>query len=419
MSSNDTLPRSMNQERHATMKPQSDVRPTFARVLTQRSFAALLAIALVAGCARSESEKKSAKPGIADAGIVVVQAEPVPLVIQLAGRTSAFEVSEVRPQVTGIVRERLFTEGSLVRAGQTLYRIDPEVYRATEAEARADLAKAQATLEAGRELAQRLRPLAEIEAVSRQEYTDAAARVRESEATIAQINARLEAAAINLRKTQIAAPIGGRIGRSLVTTGALVTANQTQALTTIFRLDPIFVDIQQSSADYLALRRALTKGDVASTAAQVSLTLEDGSVYTEPGTLLFAEAMVDPSTGSVTLRARFPNPSGLLLPGMYVRASLSQVTVRDAILVPQQAVARDPRGQATVMLVGPEDKAVARTVEAETTVGDKWLVRSGLVPGDRVIVEGLGRIRAGQKVRPVPIATSARNAETPPVPKPK
>jgi len=409
----------MSHERQATMKPQSDVRSTSARVLSPRSLAVLLAIVLVTACTRSENDAKSAKPKITEAGIVVVQAEPVRIEIQLAGRTSAFEVSEVRPQVTGIVRERLFTEGSLVRAGQTLYRIDPEIYRATEAEARADLARAQATLEAGRELAQRLRPLAEIEAVSQQEYTDAAARVRESEATIAQIQARLEAASINLRNTRISAPISGRIGRSLVTTGALVTANQQQALTTIYRLDPIFVDIQQSSADYLALRRALTKGDIAASSAQVSLTLEDGSVYTESGTLLFAEAMVDPSTGSVALRARFPNPSGLLLPGMYVRASLSQATVRDAILVPQQAVARDPRGQATVMLAGPDDKAIARTVEADRTIGDKWLVRSGLAPGDRVIVEGLGRIRAGQTVRPVPAAPSARNAENPAVPKPK
>lgn len=370
----------------------------------------VLATALLSACAPSDKEPKATARKPPDAGIVVVKAAPLPLEIQLAGRTSAFEVSEIRPQVTGIVRERLFTEGSLVRAGQTLYQIDPEVYRATEAEARADLAKAQATLEAARELAQRLRPLAEMEAVAQQEYTDAAARVRESEATIAQIRARLDAAAINLRNTRIAAPISGRISRSLVTTGALVTANQAQPLATIYRLDPIHVDIQQSSADYLALRRALTKGDVTVSSARVTLTLEDASVYAEPGTLLFAEAMVDPSTGSVALRARFPNPAGLLLPGMYVRANLSQATVRDAILIPQQSVTRDPRGQATVMIVGPDDKVAARIIEADRTVGDQWLVRSGLQPGERVVVEGLGRIRAGQSVNPVPMSAPARDA---------
>ncbi len=357
-----------------------------------------------------------------EAGFVELHTESVPLRIELPGRTTAFETSEVRPQVSGIVKERLFTEGALVKAGDLLYRIDPRLYESALNQARADFNSAVATADAAEVRAERIAQLAKEEVVSRQDLLDAQSAAAAAAAAAAageRAHAGVESAQINLKFTRVSAPIGGRIGRSLVTTGALVTANQTQALTTIFRLDPMFVDIQQSSADYLALRRALTKGDVASTAAQVSLTLEDGSVYTEPGILLFAEAMVDPSTGSVTLRARFPNPSGLLLPGMYVRASLSQVTVRDAILVPQQAVARDPRGQATVMLVGPEDKAVARTVEAETTVGDKWLVRSGLVPGDRVIVEGLGRIRAGQKVRPVPIATSARNAETPPVPKPK
>jgi membrane fusion protein (multidrug efflux system) len=196
-----------------------------------------------------------------------------------------------------------------------------------------------------------------------------------------------------------------------VTTGALVTANQAQSLTTIHRLDPMFVDIQQSSTDFLSLRRALTKGDVVPSSATVSLTLEDASTYSEPGTLQFAEAMVDPNTGSVVLRARFPNPTGLLLPGMYVRARLSQATMREAILVPQQGVARDPKGQATVMLVGPDDKAVQRVIEAERTIGDKWLVRSGLRPGDRVITEGLGRIRAGQLVNPVPAAAPAPHNE--------
>jgi membrane fusion protein (multidrug efflux system) len=375
-----------------------------------RTLAGLAALVLLAACARSEDGQEAVRRA-PDAGYVVVKAESVPLFIELAGRTSAYEVSEVRPQVTGIVRERLFTEGSVVRAGQTLYRIDASVYRATEAEARADLASAEATRDAAKVRANRLRPLAEIEAVSQQDYTDAVARAREAEAAVAQIQARLDAATIDVRNTSVPAPISGRIGRSLVTTGALVTANQAQALATIHRLDPIFVDIQQSSTDFLALRRSLTKGDVVPSSAAVNLTLEDGSPYSEPGTLQFAEAMVDPNTGSVVLRARFPNPSGLLLPGMYVRARLSQATVREAILVPQQGVSRDPRGQATVMLVGPDDKAVQRVIEAERTIGDKWLVRSGLRPGDRVIIEGLGRVRAGQPVNPVPASAPAPSSE--------
>jgi membrane fusion protein (multidrug efflux system) len=352
------------------------------------------------GDGKNDAKKKAAsRPP--EAGFVVVQTESVPLLVELAGRTSPFEVSEVRPQVSGIVRERLFAEGALVRAGQTLYRIEPSVYRAAESEARANLASAEATREAAQVRAQRLKPLADMEAVSRQDYTDAAAKAREAEAGVAQIRAQLEAAAINVRNTNVPAPISGRIGRSLVTTGALVTANQAEALTTIQRLDPIFVDIQQSSADLLALRRSLASGNVVPSSAPVRLRLEDGSEYSETGTLQFTEAVVDPSTGSVILRARFPNPSNFLLPGMYVRAQLSQATVREAILIPQQAVSRDPRGNAGVMVISDENKALAREIVADRTVGDKWLVTKGLAPGERVITEGLNRIRVNQPVTPV------------------
>ena len=366
-----------------------------------RAAAALATLAVLFACSGTEGTEGAASPA-PEAGYVVLEAGSVPLFSELAGRTSAYETSEVRPQVSGIVRERLFAEGSHVRAGQILYRIDASVYRAAEAEARADLASARATLEAAQVRAGRLKPLAEMEAVSKQDYTDAVAKAREAEAAVAQVRARLEAAAINLRYTDIVAPIAGRIGRSLVTTGALVTANQAGPLTTIQRLDPIFVDIQQSSADLLALRRSLAQGNMASSSAEVRLKLEDGSDYALPGTLQFAEALVDPNTGSVVLRARFPNPDALLLPGMYVRARLSQATVRDAVLVPQQAVTRDPKGQATVLLIGPDDRAVRREIEAERTVGDKWLVTSGVQAGDRVIVEGLMRIRPGTPVKPVP-----------------
>ena len=256
--------------------------------------------------------------------------------------------------------------------------------------------------------ADRFRPLAEIEAISRQDYTDAAASARQASANVAVNRAALDAARVNIGFTRVPAPISGRIGRSLVTTGGLVTTNQAEALTVIQRLDPIFVDIQQSSADLLALRRSLSSGGMVASSTAVRLTLEDGSDYGQTGTLQFSETIVDPATGTVTLRARFPNPQGLLLPGMYVRATLSQATVADAMLVPQAGVSRDPQGNATVLVVGPGDKAVLRTVTATRSIGDKWLVTKGLDPGDRVIVEGLVRIKAGQTIVPVPAGSKPR-----------
>ncbi|UZK68865.1 efflux RND transporter periplasmic adaptor subunit [Sphingomonas sp. S1-29] len=351
--------------------------------------------------------KAKGKGGTPEVGVVTLQAEQVPLTTELAGRAAAFETSDVRPQVSGVIKARLFTEGSIVRQGQTLYQVDPSIYRAAVAEAEANLANAQANLTAQSARADRFRPLAEIEAVSKQEYTDAQAAARQAAASVQQQRALLETARINLRFTNVPAPITGRIGRSLATTGALVTANQAEALTMIQRLDPIFIDIQQSSADLLALRRALATDNTIPSTAEVRLRLEDGSDYGQVGTLQFAEAMVDPETGAVTLRARFPNPQGLLLPGMYVRARFSQATARRAILVPQAGISRDPRGNATVLIVGPDNKAVRRNVRAEQTVGDKWLVTGGVRAGDRVIVEGLGRAQPGQTVRPVPAGSPA------------
>ncbi|WP_235399219.1 efflux RND transporter periplasmic adaptor subunit [Sphingomonas sp. SRS2] len=359
----------------------------------------MLAITLCG--ALSACSKEKPKPPAPEAGFVVMKTESVPLFVELAGRTAAYEMSEVRPQVTGIVKARLFREGSIVRAGETLYQIDPSLYRAALNQAAANLDNARAQREAAASRAARFKPLAEMEAVSKQDYTDAAATARQASAAVAQNAAQLETARINLRFTRVPAPISGRIGRSLVTTGALVSATQADPMTTIQRLDPIYVDIQQSSADLLALRRHLTGSGAAPSSAAVRLKLEDGSEYGAPGQLQFSEAMVDPATGTVTLRARFPNPQGILLPGMYVRASLSQITQRDAILVPQAGVSRNPKGDATVMLVGKGDKAVLREVTADRTVGDKWLVTAGLKPGDKVIVEGLGRIKPDQPIRPV------------------
>ncbi|WP_298167883.1 efflux RND transporter periplasmic adaptor subunit [Novosphingobium sp.] len=355
--------------------------------------------ALLSGCSGAPAKRAPPTP---EAGYVVMREEEVALPTVLAGRTAAYEVSEVRPQVSGVIRARQFTEGALVSAGQTLYQIDPSLYRAAAAEAEANLASATALRASVAQKAERLRPLAEIEAVSKQDYTDALAASRQASASVAQTRAQLDTARINLRFTRVPAPISGRIGRSLATTGALVTANQAAPLTTIERLDPIFVDIQQSSVDLLKLRRSLASGSTSPSSAPVSLTLEDGSRYSHTGTLQFTEPMVDASTGTVTLRARFPNPDGLLLPGMYVRAVLSQATVARGMLVPQAGVSRDARGVATVMLVGPGNTAKRTSITAEQTIGDKWLVTGGLKPGDRVIVEGLGKIKPDGKIVPVP-----------------
>jgi membrane fusion protein (multidrug efflux system) len=360
----------------------------------------ILALALLlAGCGAKDAGKKPQAPEV---GYVVLTTQSTPLDVELAGRTTAYETSEVRPQVSGVIKARRFQEGALVHAGQTLYEIDPSLYSAAAAQAQANLENAEAAREAAEAKAARYRPLADMEAVAKQDYTDAAAAAKQAVAAVAQTKAALETARINLRFTRVPAPISGRIGRSLATTGALVTNGQADPLTTIQRLDPIFVDIQQSSADLVALRRSLSAGGVTPSSTAVHLVLEDGSDYPLAGQLEFAEAVVDQNTGTVTLRARFPNPSGLLLPGMYVRAKLSQATAQNAILVPQQAVSRDPRGAATVLVVGADSKAVLRTITADRTVGDKWLATSGLKAGDRVIVEGLDGVKPGQVVRPVP-----------------
>jgi membrane fusion protein (multidrug efflux system) len=366
------------------------------------AFALLL---LLSACGATPAKSPPRTPEV---GYVTLTTQTVPLVIELAGRTTAYETSEVRPQVSGVIKARRFVEGSIVHKGQTLYEIDPSLYRAAVAQAQANLANAQATREAAVAKAARYKPLADIEAVSKQDYTDAKAAADQATAQVAQNRAALETAKINLRFTTVPAPITGRIGRSLATTGALVTTGQTTALTTIQRLDPIFVDIQQSSADLVSLRRALATAGVTPSSAAVRLTLEDGSEYASPGRVEFAEAVVDENTGTVTLRATFPNPTGLLLPGMYVRAHLSQATAQNAILVPQQAVSRDPKGAATVFVVGPDNKAISRTVAADRTVGDKWLVTSGLAAGDRVITEGLANVKPGEPVRPVPAGSAPR-----------
>lgn len=338
-----------------------------------------------------------------EVGYVVVNASSVPVAVELAGRIAAFEMSEVRPQVTGLIRRRFFTEGAIVRAGQTLYEIDPRLFRAATAEANANLNSARANAEATRIRAERLKPLAEAQAVGMQEYTDAVAAARQAEAAVQQVRAQVQTANVNLQFTRVPAPITGRIGRSFFTVGALVTGNQVEPLAVIQGVDPVFVDIQQSSADLLTLRRSLARGGGAVPAStSVSLMLEDGTEYGPRGQVQFSEVMVNASTGTVTLRARFPNPDGLLLPGMFVRARFDQAINTGAILVPQAAVNRNARGDASVFVVDTGNKATERAVTADRTAGADWVVTSGLKPGDKVIVQGLAKIRPGAAIRPVP-----------------
>jgi membrane fusion protein (multidrug efflux system) len=380
----------------------------------------VLALALAACGGTQSGEQAKGKGGAGgpgggpggqppEVGFVVVQPTDVALVTTLPGRTVAFQSSEVRPQVSGVVQRRFFEEGAIVRRGQPLYQIDPSLYRAAVNQAQANVTAAQATAQAAQIRAQRLQPLAEIEAVSRQDYTDAAATARQAAATVQQNRAALQTAQINLRFSTVPAPITGRIGRSLFTVGALVTTSQAEPLATIQQLDPMFVDIQQSASALLSLRRSLAQGGVVPTTARVRLQLEDGSDYGQVGTVEFSEVVVDPATGTVTLRARFPNPQGLLLPGMFVRASFAQAIDQRAFLVPQPAVSRDAKGNATLYVVGPGNRAVQRQVTAERTEGQYWVVTSGLRPGDRVITQGLlPTLRPNAAVRPVPAQTPQR-----------
>jgi membrane fusion protein (multidrug efflux system) len=348
--------------------------------------------------------------GPTQVGFVVAQPTSVPLQSSLGGRTVAFETSEVRPQVNGLIRSRNFAEGSYVRKGQPLYQIDPRLYQATVSQAQANVASARATLDAAQERANRYRPLAQMEAISKQDYTDAAAQARQARGAVAQNNAALDTARINLRFTSIPALISGRIGRSLATAGALVTANQQDPLAVIQRLDPMYVDIQQSSADLTKLRHALAMGGVDPGSTQVRLKLEDGSDYGYTGTVQFSEVMVNESTGTVTLRAKFPNPQNLLLPGMFVQALFTSAVDPDVFLVPQAALQRDIGGDAYVFVVGAGNKAQRRKVVADRTFGTNWVVSGGLRPGDKVITQGTANLKSGAPIKAVPASAPQRIA---------
>jgi membrane fusion protein (multidrug efflux system) len=366
---------------------------------------ALILVAALALAACGGPPAQPAPSGPPEVGYVEVREAPVTLTSELPGRTAAFETSEVRPQVNGLVLRRLFTEGDQVRAGQPLYRIDSQPYEAQVASSRAALARARASIGSSQALVRRYGELVRINAIARQDYENAQTTAAQGQADVAAQQAALRTAQISLGRTTITAPISGRIGRSVYTTGALVTAQQTDPLTTIQRLDPIYVDMTQSSAAILRMRQQVLAGQVSrggGNAARVRLTLDDGSIYPIEGTLQFADVSVDPTTGSQTIRAVFPNPRGLLLPGMYVRAGLVEGTQAKAILVPQRAVSRDERGNATAMVIGTDGKIQPRTLQTDRTIGDNWLVTGGLKSGDKVIVEGAMMLRPGMAVQGKP-----------------
>jgi membrane fusion protein (multidrug efflux system) len=381
----------------------------------------VLAGLLMSSC---KSKVDSRPAGPAEVATVTIRPERVVLTTELPGRTSSYLVAEIRPQVNGLIQSRLFREGANVKAGDLLYQIDPAPYQAAYnqakaalATAEADLVTAEANLPAIRLRAERLKGLAAIHAVGQQDYDDASAALRQAEANVEarraaiEINrAALESARINLSYTPIKAPISGRIGISNVTVGALTAAYQANPMAVVQQLDPIYVDVIQASAELLRLRRRLESGRLkrnGATQSKVKLFLEDGTPYPLQGTLQFRDVTVDPATGSFTLRLVFPNPNQVLLPGMFVRAVVEEGVSEQALLAPQQGITRDPKGNPIAWVVGKDDKVEQRALELDRAIGDKWLVTSGLVDGDRLIVEGLQRVRPGSRVRAVPFTGPA------------
>ncbi|MBE0502356.1 MAG: efflux RND transporter periplasmic adaptor subunit [Desulfuromonadales bacterium] len=340
-----------------------------------------------------------------EVGFVVIKPERISITTELSGRTSAFQVAEIRPQVSGLIQKRLFVEGSQVKVGQVLYQIDAAPLEATLKNAQAALHRAEASLPSVQAKAERFKNLVAIKAVSQQDYDDMAAALAQITADIQYWSATVETARINLAYTRITAPISGRIGRSNVTAGAIVTAYQPIPLATIQQLDPIYVDVPQSTTDLLRLQSRLQKGSLnqhEKDQDKVKLILEDGAPYALEGTLQFSDVTVDPTTGSITLRALFPNPDGVLLPGMFVQTIIKEGVSAQALLVPQQGVSRDPKGNPYALIIDADSKAGFRPLTLDRAIGDKWLVTAGLAPGDQVIVEGLLMLRPGTPVKGLP-----------------
>lgn len=372
---------------------------------------------MVVGCKSGEESQRGAGAGsyggAPEVGVVTIKAEHVPITTELPGRIAASLVAEVRPQVTGIVLKRLFEEGADVKAGDVLYQIDPAIYEASLASAKAALARTTANLKTLRAQLGRYKDLVAIHAVSQQQYDDTESALKQAEADLAADNAAVDAAQINVDYTKIKAPISGRIGRSSITVGALVTANQGAALATIQQLDPVYADVVETSANLLRMKKNIATGRITRDTAEMPahLRLENGSSYSHAGVVQFSDVTVDPSTASVVLRTSFPNPDGWLLPGMYVRVTIEEGVNEGAMLVPQRGVTFNPRGEATAFVVDASNNAELRTLEIGRSIGGSWLVHSGLQEGDRVIVEGTQRVRSGGPVVPVPAGASG-GAET-------
>jgi membrane fusion protein (multidrug efflux system) len=368
------------------------------------------AIGLLASACARHGTPPPPKPAVT---VVDLHARPVSLTTELPGRVSAYRIAEVRPQVNGVILKRLFKEGDLATEGQQLYQIDPAPYEAALASARATLAHARASVVAAKLTEERYQALSEARAVSRQDYDNAVATLKQDEADVASGEAAVRTAAINLAYTKVYSPISGRTGRSSVTEGALVTANQTMSLLKVTQLDPVYVDLTQPSATLVQLERQLAAGQIRHVdghQASVKLLLEDGSPYESPGMLEFSEVTVDQGTGSVTFRATFPNAQRFLLPGMFVRAVIEQGVREGAILAPQQGITHAPDGTATAMIVGADGKVERRSVELDRALGDQWVVTKGLAAGDRLIVGGLQKAKPGMEVSARPQVTAHEGA---------
>lgn len=350
------------------------------------------------GCDEKQSQQQSATAQ--DVSVVTMKSEPLQITTELPGRTSAFRVAEIRPQVSGIILKRNFTEGSDVNAGTSLYQIDPATYQASYDSAKGDLAKADAAASIAQLTLNRYQKLLGTKSISQQDYDDAKSNVLEANATVVAAKAAVETARINLAYTKVISPISGRIGKSAVTEGALVTSGQTNALAMVQQLDPIYVDMTQSSNDFFRLKQEMADGKIEQEngKAKVELVAADGSKYPQTGTLEFSDVTVDQTTGSITLRAIFPNPDHTLLPGMFVRANLEEGVYKNALLVPQQGVTRNARGNATAMVVGEGNKVEVREIVAQKAIKDKWLVTGGLKEGDRVIITGLQKVKPSVQV---------------------
>jgi len=379
------------------------------------SLAVTLALgALAAGC-RHEAQAPPQQQAPPEVTVVTLVAQPVQLTRELPGRARAYQIAEVRPQVTGVVEKREFVEGSRVKAGQELYQLDDAVYRADYESAVAALQRAQATRDAARLAAERAGKLRRVDAVSEQDLENAQAALHTAEADVAAAQATVARRKLDIGFAHLPSPISGIVGISMVTPGALVTANQDAPLVTVQQIDPMYVDVSQSSLEWLRLRRELAAGDMRTGSAgkKVDIVLADGTTYPHPGELQLADVTVDPTTGSFTLQVVVPNPDALLRPGMYVQAVVEEGIAPQAVLAPQRGITRDPKGNATALVVGADDKVEMRQVAVSRTVGDSWFVQSGLAPGDRVIVEGVQKVRPGAEVKPIE-ATAAPAGTAPP-----